>query len=89
MIGFANAHSVNLAARDLALRSAMSEGLILNDGVGVDLASRLLYAEPFADNLNGTDFVLALLASATLPCVCSSLAGVPALRSVRPRRSVH
>jgi alpha-1,3-mannosyltransferase len=29
---------------------------VLNDGIGVDIASRLLYGSAFPENLNGTDF---------------------------------
>ncbi|MBN9247947.1 MAG: WecB/TagA/CpsF family glycosyltransferase [Hyphomicrobium sp.] len=35
--------------------------LILNDGVGVDIASQILYGERFPENLNGTDFTPELL----------------------------
>lgn len=54
---FCNAHTVNLAAQNLPLREALSEGVVLNDGIGVDLASKLLFGKPFPSNLNGTDFV--------------------------------
>ena len=33
-VSFANAHSVNLAARDPALRAALSDMIVLNDGIG-------------------------------------------------------
>ena len=39
------------------------ETIIVNDGIGLDLASRMLHGEPFPENLNGTDFVPRLLAS--------------------------
>ncbi|RYD60533.1 MAG: glycosyltransferase, partial [Sphingomonadales bacterium] len=45
-VSFANAHSVNLAARDPAFRTALSTMLVLNDGIGVDLASKLLHSAP-------------------------------------------
>jgi exopolysaccharide biosynthesis WecB/TagA/CpsF family protein len=35
----------------------MQDFLVLPDGVGVDMAAKLLYGEPFPSNLNGTDFV--------------------------------
>ena len=40
---------------------------VLNDGVGLDIASLALFGASFADNLNGTDFVPHLLASADKP----------------------
>lgn len=77
MVCFANAHSVNLAARDLRFRSAMREALVLNDGVGVDLASRLLWGDPFPENLNGTDLVPAMLAGASSPLRLFLIGGRP------------
>ncbi len=54
---FANAHSLNVARENDRFRSALTGFLVLNDGLGVDLASRVKYGRPFAANLNGTDFV--------------------------------
>ena len=56
VVAFANANCLNFAQTDLRLRSALGEALVLNDGIGVDLASRLLFGTQFPDNLNGTDF---------------------------------
>jgi len=39
----------------------LSSFLVLNDGVAVDVARRLLSGSPFPANLNGTDFIPALL----------------------------
>jgi alpha-1,3-mannosyltransferase len=61
MVAFCNAHTANLAARDEQLRQALAGALVLNDGVGVDLASRALFGSRFPVNLNGTDFVPHLL----------------------------
>ena len=55
-VAFANAHTLNLAASNLDFRMAMQNALVLNDGIGVDIASRILYGSPFPENLNGTDF---------------------------------
>lgn len=62
-ITFANAHTVNLAQGDDEFAAALAGAMVLNDGVGVDWASRLLYGTPFPSNLAGTDFVPALLES--------------------------
>ena len=62
-VGFLNAHISNIACADARLMRALDGFLVLPDGVGVDIASKLLYAETFPDNLNGTDFVPALLKS--------------------------
>jgi len=64
LVGFCNAHTVNLAAHDDDFATALASFLMFNDGIGVDLASRLLYGRPFPSNLVGTDFVPALLDAA-------------------------
>lgn len=60
-VGFLNAHISNIACSDARLMKKMADFMVLPDGVGVDIAAKLLYAEPFPANLNGTDFVPALL----------------------------
>lgn len=66
-VGFLNAHISNIACSDRRLMSAMADFLVLPDGVGVDVAARVLYAEPFPANLNGTDFIPALLKATERP----------------------
>lgn len=56
IVAFANANCLNCAQTDSRVRSALGDALVLNDGIGVDLASRLLFGAQFPDNLNGTDF---------------------------------
>ncbi|WP_347302197.1 WecB/TagA/CpsF family glycosyltransferase [Croceibacterium sp. TMG7-5b_MA50] len=63
VFAFCNAHTANLARSDAALRTALAQATVFNDGIGVDLASELLYHTPFPDNLNGTDLTPTLLAS--------------------------
>ena len=65
LVAFANAHTVNMARRTPELVEALRDALVLNDGVGLDVASRSLYGHRFPDNLNGTDFTPLLLS--TLP----------------------
>jgi alpha-1,3-mannosyltransferase len=55
-IAFANANCLNVAYRDPQVRAALGEAVVLNDGIGIDLASKLLFGAQFPDNLNGTDF---------------------------------
>ena len=62
-LAYCNANLVNIAARDAALRERLAGFLILPDGIGVDIASRLLYGAPFPANLNGTDFTPTILAA--------------------------
>jgi alpha-1,3-mannosyltransferase len=56
-VAFANAHTLNVAAENPAFRLALQNALVFNDGIGVDLAGRILFRSPFPENLNGTDFV--------------------------------
>ena len=55
-IAFANAHSLNVASKSADFRKALQNSIVFNDGIGVDIASRLLFGSPFPENLNGTDF---------------------------------
>ncbi len=61
-VAFLNSHAANLAQAVPAFRDCLRRSLVLNDGVGVDLASRLLFKRSFPANLNGTDFTPAYLA---------------------------
>lgn len=62
-VAFLNAHVANIAATQPNLRDAVRDFLVLPDGVGVDLAAKMLYGRRFPANLNGTDFVPAFLAA--------------------------
>jgi alpha-1,3-mannosyltransferase len=57
IVAFANKHALNIASSDEYVRAIMRSAIVLNDGLGVDLASLLLYGKAFPQNLNGTDFV--------------------------------
>jgi exopolysaccharide biosynthesis WecB/TagA/CpsF family protein len=56
-VGFMNAHNANLTVRNPRLASVLRNFVVLPDGIGVDIASSLLYGSSFPANLNGTDFV--------------------------------
>jgi alpha-1,3-mannosyltransferase len=62
-VSFANAHTLNLANVNDRFRAALQNFLVLNDGLGVDIASRYKFGRPFTANLNGTDFIPDYLAS--------------------------
>lgn len=66
-VAFCNAHTVNLARGDPVFVQALNDALVLNDGVGVDIARKLLYGAPFPANLQGTDLTSAVLATAPRP----------------------
>jgi alpha-1,3-mannosyltransferase len=56
MVAFANAHALNIAAGNGRFRDILKRSLVLNDGIGVDAASQILFERRFPQNLNGTDF---------------------------------
>ena len=60
-VAFANAQTLNLASTDADYRGVLNRAdLVLNDGIGVALAARMLNKR-FPENLNGTDFLPRLL----------------------------
>lgn len=67
VVSFLNAHNANLMLKTPAYREVLGRHLVLPDGVGVDLASLAMHGTMFPANLNGTDFVPALLTYMTRP----------------------
>lgn len=67
VFAFCNMHTFNLARRLPALAGALSRATVFNDGIGVDLASRLIHGKAFPANLNGTDLTPAVLAGLQSP----------------------
>jgi alpha-1,3-mannosyltransferase len=57
IVAFGNANLLNLARRDRGVRDVLRKFIVLNDGIGADIASRVLFGSKFPENLNGTDFV--------------------------------
>lgn len=60
-VSFLNANNVNIMLKDKAFFDVLQRHLVLPDGIGIDLAAKALDGEAFAANLNGTDFIPALL----------------------------
>lgn len=60
-LSFLNAHGANIAFSDRDYCRTLAQFTVLSDGVGLDLGAHLLYGAAFPENLNGTDFVPALL----------------------------
>jgi exopolysaccharide biosynthesis WecB/TagA/CpsF family protein len=56
-VAFLNAHGSNVAASNSTLAAALRQWIVFNDGIGVDIALRVLHKLRFLENLNGTDFV--------------------------------
>ncbi|MES2823048.1 MAG: WecB/TagA/CpsF family glycosyltransferase [Pseudomonadota bacterium] len=59
---FANTNFV-VKCQDLQPQMLKSSTLIVNDGIGVDIATWLIHREKFPENLNGTDFIPQYLSS--------------------------
>jgi exopolysaccharide biosynthesis WecB/TagA/CpsF family protein len=82
--GFCNAHTVNHARTDQGFAQAAQKIVLFNDGIGLDIASRILYGSSFPDNLNGTDLTplvlsripagMAVYLLGAAPCVAESSA---------------
>ena len=66
-LAFLNANLANMAMVDKHLHDCLQKFLLLNDGSGVSLASRILYQDGFPDNLNGTDFITFFLDRYEIP----------------------
>jgi exopolysaccharide biosynthesis WecB/TagA/CpsF family protein len=76
-LAFCNAHTANLAWGDGGFRATLADFTVFADGVGVDMAAKLLHGAPFAANLNGTDFVPLFLRGATRPLRLALIGGRP------------
>lgn len=67
VISFVNAHNANLMVKQSDYHEALRRQFVLPDGIGMDIASWLLHGERFPANLNGTDFVPALMTYMSRP----------------------
>jgi alpha-1,3-mannosyltransferase len=56
-VAFANAHTINVANSSPSFKTVLDNFLVLNDGVGLNIASKIKYGKAFKANLNGTDFL--------------------------------
>ncbi|MGH8026353.1 MAG: WecB/TagA/CpsF family glycosyltransferase [Pseudoxanthomonas sp.] len=63
---FANTNFV-VQCRPLRARLQAPSVCVVNDGIGMDLASWLIHRRRFAENLNGTDFIPYLCAQSARP----------------------
>ncbi|MFH1817301.1 MAG: WecB/TagA/CpsF family glycosyltransferase [Pseudomonadota bacterium] len=75
---FANTNFI-VQCRDLRVRMAQDGIVIVNDGVGMDIAAHLMQGERFRENLNGTDFVPFLFRQSTTPLRVFMVGGKPAV----------
>lgn len=75
--GWLNANNANIAHEDPAYMAALEDYLILPDGIGVDIASKVAHGEKFPANLNGTDFIPGLMQHIKRPLKVALLGGGP------------
>jgi exopolysaccharide biosynthesis WecB/TagA/CpsF family protein len=66
-LAFCNANTLLLAHDDPHYRDTLQNMTLINDGIGAELAAKLLVGTSFPENLNGTDFVPALFETAQKP----------------------
>ena len=90
---YANTNFV-MQCRSLLPRMQDDSVVIVNDGIGLDLASMMVHRQKFLENLNGTDFTPYLLSRAGCPLRIFLLGGRPralakAEEHVRSRLGQH
>ncbi len=78
MLFFANTNFV-VKCRGLSARMCEESVLIVNDGVGMDIAAWLIHRSRFKENLNGTDFTPYLFSQSDKPLRIFMLGGKPAV----------
>lgn len=76
-IAFLNANNANIMVSDEGYRAVLQCSLVLPDGIGVDIAARILYGDRFHANLNGTDLVPSLLTFVERPLRVGLLGAKP------------
>lgn len=63
---FANTNFV-VTCQEFAQRFEDPGITVVNDGIGMDIAARVMHGQRFKENLNGTDFIPRLLGGSPLP----------------------
>ncbi|UYW26641.1 WecB/TagA/CpsF family glycosyltransferase [Methylorubrum extorquens] len=56
-LAFCNAHTAEHAFKNKAFMKALNRMLVVNDGIGIEIAARINNGRGFKENLNGTDFI--------------------------------
>lgn len=77
IFAFCNMHTFNVARRSPELATALSHATVYNDGLGIDVASSILFGESFPANLNGTDLTPMLLSSFDRPVAVYLVGSAP------------
>ncbi|MDB5877288.1 MAG: polysaccharide biosynthesis protein GumH [Variovorax sp.] len=77
VFAFCNMHTFNMARRSPCVAAALWGATVYNDGIGIDIASRILFGTAFPENLNGTDLTPALLGALDRPTLVYLVGGLP------------
>ncbi|NKB53250.1 MAG: WecB/TagA/CpsF family glycosyltransferase [Rhizobiaceae bacterium] len=85
-LSFLNAHGANIAYSDQNYCNTLQQFTVLSDGVGLDLGARILYGSAFPENLNGTDFIPALLSRLTAGRKIALLGARPGIADLAAQR---
>lgn len=75
IFGFLNANNANISVQDKEYRDSLDGVEILPDGFGVDIANMMLEGRKFTANLNGTDFIPALMVYLDKPLTVAMVGG--------------
>jgi alpha-1,3-mannosyltransferase len=86
MVAFANAHALNVASVNPRYRHILQASVVVNDGIGIDTASRILFGAGFPQNLNGSDFTPSYLKSTRHMFRIFLLGGHPGVAEQAARR---
>ncbi len=75
IVNFLNANNANIAHTNDAYRNVLKDCELLPDGFGMDIAAKVLTGRAFPANLNGTDFIPALLVHVERPLRVALIGG--------------
>ncbi len=76
IVNFLNANNANIAYGNPSYRAALAASdMLLPDGIGMDIAAKAIAGEAFPANLNGTDFIPALLIHIDRPLKVALIGG--------------
>jgi alpha-1,3-mannosyltransferase len=85
-LAFCNAHTAETAFENPEFARALGRFALVNDGIGLEIAGRILEGRGFPQNLNGTDFTPWLLAGLERPTRVYLLGGEPGIAEEAGRR---
>lgn len=82
---FCNAHTAEIALKRPDYAEALSHFILVNDGIGLEIAARMLEGKGFPENLNGTDFTPWMLGRLERPASLYLLGAEPGIAEAAGR----